>query len=228
MTQNEDRRQHILDAAAELIIRHGYDKTTVGDIAEEAGIGRGLVYLLFKNKEDIFEALMRREVLEYSRTWLEHIEADPRGGTIGGIYRAVLYAIKSRPFMAAIMRRDRQIVGRYLRKPDSLFASLQSSSMSVESLRALQEVGAVRQDIDPVVTAHILDMLSYGMITIGDFKNPNQLPPYDVLMEAMADMVDRLLTPEDGGNVEGGKGVVRQIAAQSRAYFEQLQNRMEE
>jgi TetR/AcrR family acrAB operon transcriptional repressor len=227
MTQNEDRRQRILDAAAELIIRHGYDKTTVGDIAEEAGIGRGLVYLLFKNKDDIFEALIRREVLEYSLAWLEHIEADPRGGTIGGIYRAVLYAIKSRPFMAAIMRRDRQIVGRYLRKPDNLFASMQSSSLNVELLRALQEVGAVRQDIDPVVTAHILDMLSYGMITIGDFKNPNELPPYDVLMEVMADMVDRLLTPEDGGNVKGGKAVIRQIAAQSRAYFERMQNRIE-
>jgi TetR/AcrR family acrAB operon transcriptional repressor len=99
--------------------------------------------------------------------------------------------------------------------------------MNVEFLRALQAVGAVRQDIDPVVTAHILDMLSYGMITIGDFKNPDELPPYDVLMETMADMVDRLLTPEDSGNVEGGKAVIRQIAAQSRTYFEQMQNRVE-
>jgi TetR/AcrR family acrAB operon transcriptional repressor len=227
MTQHEDRRERILDAAAEVIARHGYDKATVGDIAEEAGIGRGLIYLVFKNKDDIFEALIRREVLAYSRTWLEYIEADPRGGTIGGIYRAVLYAIDSRPLMAAIMRRDRQIVGRYLRKPGNLFASLSSSSMNVEFLRALQEVGAVRQDIDPVVTAHILDMLSYGMITIGDFKSPKELPPFDVLMEAMADMVDRLLTPEDGGNVEGGKAVIRQIAAQSRAYFEQMQDPIE-
>ncbi len=227
MAQNEDRRHRILDAAADLIIRHGYDKTTVGDIAEKAGIGRGLVYLLFKNKDEILEALIRREVLEYSRTWLEHIEANPRGGTIGSIYRAVLFAINSRPLMAAIMRRDRAIVGRYLRKPNNLFTSMQSSAMGVEFLRALQDAGAVRKDIDPAVTAHILDMLSYGMITIGDFRGPDESPPLDVVMEAIADMVDQLLTPEDGGNVEGGKAVIRQLAATTRAYFEQMESEVE-
>lgn len=69
-------------------------------------------------------------------------------------------------------------------------------------------------------------MLSYGMITIGDFKNPDELPPYDVLMEAMADMVDRLLTPEDRGNVKGGKAVIRQIAAQSRAISSRCRTRL--
>ncbi len=228
MSDYEARRQRILDAAAELIIRLGYDKTTVGDIAEEAGLGRGLVYLIFRSKEEIFEALIRHEVLQYSETWLEHIEADPRGGTIGGIYRAVLYAINSRPFMAAVMRRDRRIVGSYLRKPDNMFASLQSASMSVEFFRALQDAGAIRKDVDPVVTAHILDMLSYGMLAIGEVRDPDELPPYDVLMEAIADMVDRLLTPEDGGNVEGGKAVIRQIAASARSHFEAIQNRAEE
>jgi AcrR family transcriptional regulator len=227
MTQTEKRRQQILDAAANLIIRHGYDKTTVGDIAAEAAIGRGLVYLLFRNKDDIFEALIQREVLHYSQTWLEHIEADPRGGTIGGIYRAVLYAINSRPFMAAIMRRDRRVVGSYLRRPNNLFTSLQSGAMSVEFFRALQAAGAIRKEVDPVVAAHIVDMLSYGMLTMGDFRSPEELPPHEVLMETMADMLDRLLTPDDGGNVEGGKAVIRQVAATARAHFEQMQNKAE-
>src|SRR5262245_26092275 len=107
-------------------MRQGYDKTTMGDIADEVGVSRGIVYLHFDSKESLLEALIYREVRQYAETWLEHIEADPRGGTIGGIYRAVLYAINSRPFMAAIMRRDRRIVGSYLRKPDNLFASMQS------------------------------------------------------------------------------------------------------
>jgi hypothetical protein len=41
-------------------------------------------------------------------------------------------------------------------------------------------------------------------------------------METIADMMDRLLTPEDGGNSEGGKAVIRQLAATSRAAFEQM------
>jgi hypothetical protein len=41
-------------------------------------------------------------------------------------------------------------------------------------------------------------------------------------MEALGDMMDRLLTPEDGGNREGGKAVIRQIAANARAQFDQM------
>jgi hypothetical protein len=140
------------------------------------------------------------EVLHYAQTWLDHIEADPRGGTIGGLYRAVLYAINSRPLMAAIMRRDRRIFGNYLRKPDNLFASMQSASMSAGFLQALQEVGAVRKDVAPLVMANIMDMLSYGLVTIEDFRRPDELPAYDVVIEAIAYMMDRLLTPEGGGN----------------------------
>jgi AcrR family transcriptional regulator len=83
------REQRILDAAAELIIRQGYDKTTMSDVADAAGISRGVVYLHFKGKDKLFEALVHREMFQYGQAWLDHIEADPRGGTIGGIYRAV-------------------------------------------------------------------------------------------------------------------------------------------
>jgi AcrR family transcriptional regulator len=224
---NDAREQRILDAAATLIMRQGYDKTTMSDVAEEVGVSRGVVYLHFESKEKLFEALVYREVQHYAQTWLERIEADPRGGAIGGIYRAVLYAISSRPLMAAVMRRDRRLVGNYLRKPGNLFASMQSSSMSVDFLKALQAAGAVRKDIDPVVMSHIMDMLSYGLVTVQDFRQPDEMPPYEVVMETIADMLDRLLTPEDGGNSEAGKAVIRQITAASRAQFEQMKDQIE-
>lgn len=215
------REQRILDAAAGLIMRQGYDKMTMGDLADEVGVSRGIVYLHFDGKEKLFEALIQREVLHYARLWLEHIEADPRGGTIGGIYRAVLYAINSRPLMAAMMRHDRHVVGNYIRKPDNLFASMQSSAISVGFLQALQEAGSVRKDVDPAVMSHVMDLLSYGSLTIGDFRRLDELPPYDAVMEAIADMLDRVLTPEDGGNSEAGRAVIRQLAAASMAQFEQ-------
>src|SRR5437868_175417 len=105
MSDNDERQQQILDAAAAVIIRQGYDKTTMGDIADEAGASRGTVYLYFKGKEQLFEALLYREWMQYSQTWLENIEADPRGGTLGGFYRALFHAVNSRPLIAAMMRR---------------------------------------------------------------------------------------------------------------------------
>jgi len=46
-------RDRILDAADRLLARYGYRKMTVDDIAQEAGIGKGTVYLSFPAKEEI-------------------------------------------------------------------------------------------------------------------------------------------------------------------------------
>lgn len=218
---SDDRQQQILEAAARIIIRQGYNKTTMSDIADEAGVSRGTVYLYFKGKEEIFDALIHREVLQYLNAWLGHIEADPRGGTIGGMYRAVLYAINSRPLMAAIMRRDRHVIGSYLRKPDSLFASMQSTALATGLLQALQDAGTVRRDVDAAVMSHIMDMLAYGLISIADFRQPEEMPDYDLVMETIADMWDRLLTPESGANHEAGKAVIRELAEKVKAQFQQ-------
>ena len=122
MAANDERQQQILDAAAAVIIRLGYDKTTMSDIAEEAGASRRTVYLYFKGKAHLFEALLYREYIHYAQTWLDLIEADPRGGTLGGFYRAVFHAVQSRPLIAALLRRDRRVIGTYLRTSDNLFA----------------------------------------------------------------------------------------------------------
>src|SRR5512138_1378934 len=197
MSSNDERQQQILDAAAAVIIRLGYDKTTMSDIAQEAGAGRRTVYQYFNGKEDLFEALLYREYLQYAQTWLDEIEADPRGGTIGGFYRAIFHAVNRRPLIAAMLRRDRRVIGNYLRKRDNLFMQMLSGVNTLAFFQALQAAGTIRQDIDAAVIEHIVEMLSYGQLTIGDFKPEDQFPPYDAVMEALADMMDRALRPED-------------------------------
>jgi len=222
MPKNELREQQILDAASAVIIRLGYDKTTMSDIAEEAGASRRTVYLYFKGKEELFEALLYRDYMQYSQTWLDTMEADSRGGTVGGFYRALLQAVNSQPLIAALMRRDRRVIGNYLRKPDNLFAFVNSGSNSADFIRAMQAAGAIRQDMEATVIAHIIEMLSYGQLTIGDFKPPSEFPPYEVVMETLADMMDRALLPEGGSNGEAGKAIVRQITTTARAQLAQI------
>ncbi len=65
-----DRRQQILDAAARLLHHYGPHKTTMAEIAREANIGVGTVYLEFPSKEAIVEELSTRrhaKVLEAMR-----------------------------------------------------------------------------------------------------------------------------------------------------------------
>jgi TetR/AcrR family fatty acid metabolism transcriptional regulator len=49
----ESRKELILDAADRLLAHFGYKKMTVEDIAREAGIGKGTVYLHFASKEEV-------------------------------------------------------------------------------------------------------------------------------------------------------------------------------
>jgi AcrR family transcriptional regulator len=49
----EETREAILDAADHLLARYGYRKMTVDDIAQEAGIGKGTIYLHFASKEEV-------------------------------------------------------------------------------------------------------------------------------------------------------------------------------
>jgi AcrR family transcriptional regulator len=46
-------RDAILDAAERLLARFGYKKTTMDDLAREAGIGKGTTYLHFPSKEEV-------------------------------------------------------------------------------------------------------------------------------------------------------------------------------
>lgn len=54
------KRAAILDAALRLFSQYGYRRTSIDDIAREAEIAKGTVYLSFKSKEEIFRALCER------------------------------------------------------------------------------------------------------------------------------------------------------------------------
>jgi AcrR family transcriptional regulator len=51
-------RERILDVAAELFAEHGYDATSLREIAERMGFTKAALYYHFKSKEEILQALM--------------------------------------------------------------------------------------------------------------------------------------------------------------------------
>lgn len=58
------REQLILDAAIKVFANNGYGKTSVSEIIDSADVARGTFYLYFKNKTDIFNALLDRFFVE--------------------------------------------------------------------------------------------------------------------------------------------------------------------
>src|SRR6478735_3698709 len=54
-----ERRQAIIEAAMEEFISRGFAATRLDDIARRAGVAKGTIYLHFKDKESMFEELVR-------------------------------------------------------------------------------------------------------------------------------------------------------------------------
>lgn len=75
-------REQLIEAAEAVFYRKGVSRTSLNDIAAEAGVTRGAIYWHFKNKHDVFEAMMDRQKLplEMLKALMEDPdESDPLG-----------------------------------------------------------------------------------------------------------------------------------------------------
>ena len=61
--RKEDRPQEITAAALAAFAEHGYAATRVDDVAKRAGVSKGLLYLYFKTKEELFKAVIHSVVV---------------------------------------------------------------------------------------------------------------------------------------------------------------------
>jgi len=77
-SQGADTRERILDVAQELFTEHGYDKTSLRDIADRLGITKAALYYYFERKEDILLELHLR-LHAMGTTLLDELEAAPDG-----------------------------------------------------------------------------------------------------------------------------------------------------
>ena len=67
--------QQIIDAAIRVFARNGYYNSRVSDIAREAGIASGTIYLYFKTKDEILVTLFREKMAE----WVAHVRHEIAG-----------------------------------------------------------------------------------------------------------------------------------------------------
>lgn len=76
----EVRRQQLIDATIDSLARRGYSETTLADVADGAGLSRGIVNFHFESKEKLLVATLQYMAEEYANHWraaLEKAGADP-------------------------------------------------------------------------------------------------------------------------------------------------------
>ncbi|MCJ7773184.1 MAG: TetR/AcrR family transcriptional regulator [Desulfobacterales bacterium] len=73
--EKERRRQQILVSAKRVFSEKGFNKTTMEDIATDAELSPGTLYLYFKNKEELYASLSLR-ILHYLNIRVDHVNGE--------------------------------------------------------------------------------------------------------------------------------------------------------
>lgn len=55
------KRRQIIDGACRMFLSQGFDAASMGAIAREAGVSKGTLYVYFKSKEELFEAIVEEQ-----------------------------------------------------------------------------------------------------------------------------------------------------------------------
>ena len=78
--RKDARPQELLAAALDLFVERGFASTRLEDVAKRAGVSKGTLYLYFTNKEDLFKAVVRENIVA-SIGEAESVIAEFEGGS---------------------------------------------------------------------------------------------------------------------------------------------------
>lgn len=150
------KRECILVEAAKIFARFGFKKTSIDEIAKEAGVGKGTVYLAAESKEELFYQVLHREVRAWQAACAKVI--DPRVPADQLLMRLYLEAQKHLEANTLVRDLFRGEMVRMLPKWGARFDELRGLGRSnlIEVLRIGIRQGVFRPDLDLEQVAGIL------------------------------------------------------------------------
>ena len=180
--------QRILASARQRFESFGYRRTSVAEIAREAGIAVGTVYRYFKSKEDVFLAVVKdmndawlvlaRDVLRQPGTPTERL------ARLGAV--SVKFNQESK-LLTSILNRDTEFVHAPLLDPIARNLVDQNVALMAEVLREGVEEGSLRA-VDPERTAFVLFIGGQAL-----FNQDHR--PYEEVLPLYVDVLVRGLLP---------------------------------
>ena len=203
--QTAGRADRILDAAADLLVRLGYRKVTIEDIARRAGIGKGTVYLHWRTKPQLFEALIIRQAIGYVETLLDGVRRDPSMVLPHRLVAASFLAVSRSPVLRALIAGElpRPSTGRTDRAEETRPAEIRAEELlATERFFALMtRHGLLRDDVPNL--AYTLSAVQGGFLVLDTLEPttvglPGQQPPdLSAKADALAHVVRHACEPAE-------------------------------
>jgi len=144
---SDEKAAHILKAALTVLTRQGYARTTIKEVAAEAGVSRGLLHYYFKNKEEMLFMVVRESVMASSRL-VETVFA--MGRTRQEIAASICQAIR----------------GYVEESPDSISILFESWSLARQSQSARQQLEELHAHFRQALARVLKNAVERGALTL--------------------------------------------------------------
>jgi AcrR family transcriptional regulator len=190
------------------------------EIARETGVSKGAVYLEFPNKDALFKAVLHREFARYTGDWLRRFEEDPGEWSFARMFQHSIGAMNASPLMKALMTRDQQIYGSFLKRDTELLAL--TISMRGELFSQLQKTGSMRDDIPALVLAHLISSIGYGLIASDEVIPEDHKVPFDEALRGLGLLLDRGLAPTRTKGRKAARALVVALVEKMQATLREL------
>jgi AcrR family transcriptional regulator len=174
----EPRVERVLDSAAELLVRWGYQRVTIDEIARHAGIGKGTVYLHFRTKEALFLTVLLRTHRRVPERMVRSMEADPPSVLPATLMRKSYLELSADPVLRSLYLGDAEVLGRLAHEAATTLGELteRRSEAFREHLRLLQEAGCLRGDLPVDALQYTATAIVMGFYTVDGMQLPGRKP----------------------------------------------------
>lgn len=189
------RAGQILDAAAELLLRLGYRRTTIDDVARLAGVGKGTVYLHWRTREQLFDAVFQREATAATMELLAAMREDPELVLLHRLTRFSFGTMLRRPLLRALFTGDLEVLGKLARNADVGLAGRQDAAFK-DYLRLLAEYGLIHTMFDAHDLFFVYQSISAGFFVSESLLSPQTRVPAERMVELLAATVRRTFESE--------------------------------
>jgi TetR/AcrR family fatty acid metabolism transcriptional regulator len=156
--KDPDKPKQIIEAAVRVFARNGYYNSRVSDIAREAGIASGTIYLYFKTKEEILVRLFRDKMAAFVSRQRRALadEPDPEA-KIRRLVRLHFTVLEQSPALAEVVQVE-------LRQGQKFFrgASAHEVSGYFELIASVLEAGVAAGRFQPDLPVKVATKMLFG------------------------------------------------------------------
>ncbi|WP_437826095.1 TetR/AcrR family transcriptional regulator [Sorangium sp. So ce1153] len=225
ISKQRQRAERILDAAAELVLRWGYKRVTIDEVAKRAGIGKGTIYLHWKTREALFLAVLARDSVKMFDRFIEAMREDPAELLLHRVLRRTLLVQKDLPLLQAMLTRDTEVLGSLV--ADSTARPLQGQKLASfrEYIALLRSHGLLRTDMAADDQLYAINTLMFGFHLLDPLLVAEERRSLDARVEILAAMARSAFEPAETPDPGALRALAPRIIdefARLRAYYVQF------